>query len=641
MQGFWAALFAPTGLTPHGFCLAWQPGLLWLHAVSDVLIALSYYSIPVALAVIARRRRDLAYPWVFWLFAAFIAACGTTHLFGALTLWVPAYWPDGVLKAGTAVLSLATASLLWPLIPRILAIPSADQLRQVNRELAESEARYRDLFTHAPVAMHSLDARRRVLDVSDMWTALLGYGRSEVIGKDIAQFQTPESVEAMCRDWPRAAREGALRDAPRRFVCKSGEILDIALSLSSEPGQNEADWRSICSLTDVTARTRAEAALRESEEKLRQSEKLTALGQLAGGIAHDFNNVLQTVQGGADLIRTRAEDSVMVRRVAQMVLDAARRGASVSRRLLVFVRREALAAEPIACDHMLEGMREVLSHTLGAQVKVVLDVAPGVPAVLADRGQLETALVNLATNARDAMPGGGVITLAASAESCGEVPPRVRLSVRDAGMGMTGTVLARATEPFFTTKPHGSGTGLGLAMARNFAEQSGGQLIIDSAPGQGTEVALLLPVAASLPKSQFGEKGAPGRSAVRVLLVDDEALVREIVAGQLAMHGFEVFQAEGAETALAVLEAGQPIDLLVSDLAMPGMDGVALIRASQYRRPGLPAILLTGFASDPDDLPRGGGFSVLRKPVTGAQLAHLSHNLIHALPHAHAEADPS
>ncbi|TPG47307.1 response regulator [Roseomonas nepalensis] len=282
---------------------------------------------------------------------------------------------------------------------------------------------------------------------------------------------------------------------------------------------------------------------------------------------------------------------------------------------------------------LLTGLREVLAHTLGAGVETVVAVTAGLPPLLADRGQLETVLVNLATNARDAMPGGGRLTFSASERRIPDGPAErlppgayLRLLVEDTGTGMDAATLARAMEPFFTTKGVGKGTGLGLAMARGFAEQSGGALTVSSEPGRGTEVALWLPVTDPTADGSARVTAASVRDPVagRILLVDDEDLVREVLAEELADDGYGVVQAEGGATALALLEAGEAVDLLVSDLSMPGLDGVALIREAQRRRPGLPAILLTGYAGDAAALALDGAvrgsFSLLRKPVSEAQL---------------------
>ncbi|MBD0270498.1 MAG: HAMP domain-containing protein [Acetobacteraceae bacterium] len=387
------------------------------------------------------------------------------------------------------------------------------------------------------------------------------------------------------------------------------------------------------------------AERRNAEAALLQAQKVQAMGQLAGGIAHDFNNILQAVSGGAILIRRRAGDAAAVERLAGMIEDAARRGQAVTRRLLAFSRREELRADALDLGGLLRGLREVLAATLGAKIRVEVDAEADLSPVLADRGQLETVLVNLATNARDAMPDGGMVVFSASAERvedaagapAGGLAPGdyVRLMVADTGEGMDAATLARATEPFFTTKPLGQGTGLGLAMARGFAEGSGGSLTVASEPGRGTRVSLWLPVVMDGGSHRVREAAAEHRPAPpraagtaaataaapagrpRVLLVDDEAVVREVLAAQLRDEGFDVLEAAEGFAALALLDRGEALDAMVTDLAMPG----------------LPVILLTGYVADAAALSLGSGegsaSALVRKPITGAELADQVAMLLH------------
>ncbi len=392
---------------------------------------------------------------------------------------------------------------------------------------------------------------------------------------------------------------------------------------------------------DLELRVSEAVQAREAAQaRLAHAQRMEALGQLAGGIAHDVNNIVQAVQGGAGLIRRRRGDPEAVDHLARMIEDAARRGASVTRRLLAFARRDELQAETVDPAALLNDLREMLAHTVGADITVRLELARPDPQNLrADKGQLETVLVNLATNARDAMPQGGTLTLSA----CDEVIPArlggqdaaallapgryVRLAVSDTGEGMTPAVLARAAEPFFTTKAHGKGTGLGLAMARGFAEQSGGALAIQSAPAAGTTVTLWLPAACTAAAAPGPAAPALAPAPRRILVVDDEALVREVVAQGLGELGFVTFRAADGATALAMLDAGAELDLLLTDHAMPGMDGVTLVREARLRRPDLPAILLTGNADSQVETKLAlegvvsGAFSLMRKPVSAEQLA--------------------
>jgi len=488
----------------------------------------------------------------------------------------------------------------------------------------------------------------------------------------IARMRPDELIGTIDTDWLPDGRQAAALMANDRRIMETGtaEQLEEEVTL---PGGTTHLWLStkaplrnavgeviglVGTSLDITERKKAEALvvrskeelerlvekrtrdLRETEARLAHAQRMEALGQLAGGIAHDFNNVLQAVLGGSTLIERRATQPDAVRPLARMVTDAARRGASITQRLLTFSRRGELRAEPLEPATLLDSMREILSFTLGAGVQVRVEAAAALPPLLADKGQLETVLVNLATNARDAMQGRGTLALTATAEqvphgggkshpACLEAGSYIRLQASDTGRGMDAETLARASEPFFTTKGSGKGTGLGLAMARGFAEQSGGGLRIESNPGHGTTITLWLPVADPLAASlEHQEDLSPSATAERprILLVDDEELVRAVLAQQLADQGYDVLQAGGSAAALAVMEAREPVDLLLSDLSMPGMDGIALIQEARCRKPGLPAILLTGYATDAAELVANGAaegsFSLLRKPVTGSQLAH-------------------
>jgi signal transduction histidine kinase/CheY-like chemotaxis protein len=376
------------------------------------------------------------------------------------------------------------------------------------------------------------------------------------------------------------------------------------------------------------------AASEAAYERLAQGQKIQALGQLAGGIAHDFNNILQTVSGAAAMIERRSEDRERVRRLARVTLEVAARGASITQRLLSFARRGKLSAEPMVTTILMDGMGEVLTHTLGSPITVRTVTAPGTPRIFADRSQLESALVNLGINARDAMPDGGTLTLSAREErvSNGSTHPAglapgvyVRIAVTDTGTGMDPATLSRVTEPFFTTKPPGIGTGLGLSIVRGFADQSGGALLIESVPGSGTAVTLWLPQAADdelAPAPQFAkETRSTGQSTSCVLLVDDDDLVRETLAAQLEDLGFMTFEASSGHDAIILLEANKGIDAFVCDLAMPGLNGIQTIRAVRQRRPELPCFLLTGYMGEPTALSQTDTFTLLRKPLSGGALA--------------------
>lgn len=392
---------------------------------------------------------------------------------------------------------------------------------------------------------------------------------------------------------------------------------------------------------ELEVRIRQEIAAREAAQtRAAQAERLQALGQLAGGIAHDFNNVLQAVMGALRLIEKRRDDAENVGHLTHIANGAIERGISITRRLLALGGKGNLKSEPLDTAALLRDMQEVLSHTLGVDIDILVRQEAGHYPALADRGELETVLVNLATNARDAMPEGGRLTLSTARDSVSYTDPAhpaalapgryVKLTIADTGIGMDAAILARVREPFFTTKRTGSGTGLGLAMAHSFAEQSGGALSIESQPGVGTTVTLWLPQAA--PVEAASDARSDDRTAsetiatectARILLVDDEMIIRTFLAAHLEDRGYEVLIAATGSEALAIAATAK-LDALVTDLSMPGIDGLSVIRGVQEHHPGLPTVLLTGYAGDETALALKGAmsrtFSLLLKPVTEVQL---------------------
>src|SRR3984893_18120994 len=390
------------------------------------------------------------------------------------------------------------------------------------------------------------------------------------------------------------------------------------------------------------AQLRKEVAAREqAQAQAAHAERMIALGELAGGIAHDFNNLLQAIPGNAGLIEGRPEDPQEVRRRARLLLAAVERGGSISRRLLAFARRDILVNEPVDSEGVMKELCDLLGHTLGSGITIRMEAEPGLPALLADKAQLETVLLNLATNARDAMPQGGDLTFSAVSETMApgrEYPtlkagPYIRISVADSGIGMDAATLLRAREPFFTTKPKGQGSGLGLPMAQGFAEQSGGALSIRSEPGSGTIVSIWLPQADEAvpdrPETTAPSPSPAGAAADldrkrHILVVDDNELVREVLMMSLEEAGFAAEGAEDASRALVYMDQQQAVDALITDFTMPGMTGLDLIREVRRRKPTLPTILLTGHVGDiataPIDRTVGSRLIVLQKPVRTGEL---------------------
>jgi len=368
-----------------------------------------------------------------------------------------------------------------------------------------------------------------------------------------------------------------------------------------------------------------------NEETLRQAQKIEAIGQLTGGVAHDFNNLLMVISGGLDMLERKAEADRRERIMAGM-RQAAQRGASLTRQLLAFSRRKPLEPESVDLMRQIGGMSELLDRTLRGDVHVALDFDEDLWPIDVDPGELELVLLNLAVNARDAMPNGGTIRITAKntpATSGGDAAGDfVRLSVIDSGTGMTPEVQERVFEPFFTTKDIGKGSGLGLAQVYGFATQSGGRVQIDSAVGRGTEVSLLLPRSAEQPGHTVSHLvdlsvgRARSRSQGRILFVEDDDEVAALVREMLAQLGYEVLRAASATAALGALANERPVDLVFSDIMMPGgMSGLDLAREVRARRPGLPILLTSGYAEASIATAQAMGVSVLPKPYRLDQLA--------------------
>ena len=392
-------------------------------------------------------------------------------------------------------------------------------------------------------------------------------------------------------------------------------------------------------LAEANARLREEMTARgKAEEALRQSQKMEALGQLTGGIAHDFNNLLQVVHGAFELIRRKPGDAARVAAWSENGMAAAERGASLTRQLLAFSRSQKLELRPFVVSDLIAEMRQLLVRTLGPDIELTFHLDEDHAPVMSDRTQLELAVLNLAINARDAMPNGGRLTISTGVRSIGEGNPLldpgeyVELSVTDTGEGMTPEVIERAFDPFFTTKGVGEGTGLGLSQVYGVARQAGGAAQIASAPGLGTTVTLFLMRSAEQAESVRTREDRPpilapeaGRT---VLVVDDEAQVRALTGETLELLGYRVLEADSGPAALALLEQETP-DLMLLDYAMPGMSGAELAGRVRARWPQVPIVFASGHADTAAvETALGGQATILRKPFDMETLAQTIADLL-------------
>ncbi|HEX3346732.1 MAG TPA: ATP-binding protein [Acetobacteraceae bacterium] len=374
------------------------------------------------------------------------------------------------------------------------------------------------------------------------------------------------------------------------------------------------------------------------EESLRHAQKLEAIGQLTGGVAHDFNNLLMVISGGIDMLG-RPGDAAREHRIMKGMRQAVDRGAALTRQLLAFSRRQALRPEPLDLGRQVGGMRELLDRSLRGDVHVTLDFPDDLWPVAIDPGELELAVLNLAVNARDAMPSGGTIAIRAenlTGLADGDLRGDfVRLTVTDTGTGMTPKVLPRVFEPFFTTKDIGKGSGLGLAQVYGFAKQSGGAVRIDTAVGRGTTVAVLLPRSDASPATvqphvaDFRPAPASDDVVGHVLLVEDDDEVAALVTDMLAQIGLESTRASSAAAALGALADSRKVDLVFSDIMMPGcMNGVDLAREVKRRRPGLPILLTTAYAEAAQQDADVEGIALLPKPYRLEELASVTRSIL-------------
>lgn len=506
-----------------------------------------------------------------------------------------------------------------------------------TRDLQALEAAY----DRAPVGLCLLDRDLRYLRVNECLAGMNGLPVTAHLGRTIHEV-LPHLSDAL-RPWleralagekvrgavvshPFSGRSWSADCVPLRDA--TGSVAGVSATVQEITAQRAAEAALLRLNEQLKAQIAVEVAAREAAQAgLAHAERLQALGQLASGIAHDVNNVLQAVQASIALIRAQPGDAARVAQLAALVDAASSRGAGITARLLTFARRGELRSGPVDLASLFASLVEVLHPTIGGQIRLEATADPGLAAVFTDRNQLETVLVNLAANARDAIVESGrpgTMRLHAEQDGAG-----LRIDITDDGAGMSEATLARATEPFFTTKLPGHGTGLGLAMAQGFAEGSGGRLAIRSQVGQGTTVSIWLPVAERAAESVTEPAHTKSEHAkpADIIVVDDDELVRYVLEGELREHGHQVETCDGAAAVLALLDTGAAVDLLLTDLNMPGLNGYALIRAARERRPHLPVVLLTGYADEAIE-PLLPGVTLLSKPVRSHVLARAVEELL-------------
>jgi PAS domain S-box-containing protein len=481
--------------------------------------------------------------------------------------------------------------------------------QQQQRDLFESERSFRLLVEAvADYALYMLDPDGVVTSWNIGGQRIKGYAPEEIIGQHFSRFYT--EVDRANGKPLRAlniAREQGRYEEEGWRVRKGGTFFWASVII--DPIHEDGRLVGFAKITrDITERREAQLQLEQMHQQLAESQKLDALGQLTGGVAHDFNNLLMVISGSLHTLKKAVGDDPKCQRAISAIEGASKRGASLTSQLLTFARRQSVNPQAVDVAERIDAVREVLDAAVGSAVKLQFDVGPGVWPVLVDVAEFETALVNLVINARDAMTGGGVITLSAHNDTPGG---NVAISVADTGTGIAPDILSKIFDPFFTTKPIGKGTGLGLSQVHGFAHQAGGTVKVASELGKGATITILLPRKETTPAAEEVDAIEAGGNGT-VLLVEDNPEVASVSAGLLEQLGYTVRRVANAEAALRELER-DGVDLVFSDIVMPGkMDGLGLARHLKAVRPRLPILLTSGYSDAALNV--RGDFPILRKP---------------------------
>ncbi len=497
-----------------------------------------------------------------------------------------------------------------------------DQPGKEQRDLFESERSFRLLVENvADYALYMLDPTGVVNSWNIGAQRIKGYLPSEILGQHFSRFytETDRANGKPARALATAEQHGRYEEEGWR-VRKDGTFFWASVII--DPIRENGELVGFAKITrDITERREAQLRFEQMQQRLAESQKLDALGQLTGGVAHDFNNLLMVISGSLHFLKKSAGQDAKALRAIAAIETASKRGAALTSQLLTFARRQSVNPQPIDLAERIEAVREVLETGVGSTVALAFDVEQDIWPVTVDISEFETAMVNLVINARDAMPIGGTIRVGVRNVTPTEVPDvgdYAAIAVTDCGTGIAPDVLSKVFDPFFTTKPVGKGTGLGLSQVHGFAHQAGGTIRIESELGKGTTVTILLPREIIRVQADSEEATTTGGSGT-VLLVEDNPDVASVSASLLEQLGYTVRRVSDAETALGEIER-DGIDLVFSDIVMPGiMDGLKLARRLKEIRPHLPILLATGYSDAAANV--RGDFPILRKPYEIHQLS--------------------
>jgi signal transduction histidine kinase/CheY-like chemotaxis protein len=654
--GFFANLFS-TDFVPRAQCVGDRPEIIWPHIAADAAIALAYYSIPLALAYFVKRRRDVAFGWMFMLFAAFILACGTTHLFNILAFWYPMYRLDAVVKGATGGISIITAIALWPLIPRAVALPSPSHLRAVNQRLEEEievrratemrleesragleasvQERTRELaaanealsariaelesvYESAPVGLGLIDSTSRLVRTNSRLAELLDLGPGSPGAQPLSEISQTLArvVDEQLAAGHKPGGESVVQVPAGRDAGHTNVWLVAVRGIRD--GSERLMGASIA-VKDMTERTRL-------QQQLHQSQKMEAVGQLASGIAHDINNTLTAIYGYLSLALVSLHKDHEATPYLEKIAIAAEQASQTTRSLLTFARPVAPRRDPIELAPVVQQAVSMARGVMPARIQLAMDIEAGEGLwVQGDSTQIQQVLLNLAINARDSISGSGRITV-----SLGREGETARMMVVDSGSGMTPEVVARIFEPFFTTKPRGEGTGLGLAVVQGIVTAHNGKVMVESTPGAGTVFSVMMPLIVP-PGSRpaDAQPAPPGLGAGTVMLLEDNVHVRDLLSMALRTAGFSVIEVgDGREFLAQAQREPRQAAAYVLDIDIPGCLGTECLDTLRSAGDRTPAVFISGGRADDvvaDEITR-----VLAKPFHASDLIRALNSVIAA-----------
>jgi PAS domain S-box-containing protein len=591
------AIFSSNYL-PHRFCYLAKPWLVWTNVLADSLIGVAYAVISVTLAyLVYKGRREIPFHWMFLAFGLFIVACGGTHFMEAITTWVPVYVLSGALKVFTALVSVVTAIVLPFRIPQVLTLVKQASTSEANKK------KFIGLLETAPDAMIVVNASGEIVLVNARTETVFGYSRNELLGEKV-EMLVPEDVRKLHRESfrvdPRVRTTAA--SVELSGLRKNGTQFPVEISLS--PLETEDGILVTSAIRDITDRKRI-------QDELRQAQRVEGLGRLTGGIAHDFNNILNVILGHCEILSELIGISDPSRARLEQINVAAQRAADLTRQLLAFSRQQVMQTKVVNLNHVIIEMGDMLKRLIGEDVKILIHQAPSLWLTKTDPTQIMQVVMNLALNARDAMPSGGTITIETEnvmlnsdyAQKHPQVPlgEYVLLVVTDTGIGMDEKTKARIFDPFFTTKEMGRGTGLGLSTVHGIVRQSGGFIWVYSEPEQGTTFKIYFPrsIAATVKDRVVPTYAKEPYGTGTILVLEDDDQVREIAVTFLSSAGYTVLEAGNPEEALKIARSYKgPIHLLLTDVVMPQMNGRVVGEQLRALLPEIKVLFVSGYTSN-------------------------------------------